>query len=177
MPWTSPRHPNKSPRPPTKAKLATNKAIARGGGPPCSELAAMAATVLVHGCGYKWMRWGGVTTVVFYSPGSSGPNRILRARARSPPVIARRSFLSRDEIGEDRTDEAGPPVGDGEDVSAGWLYAEIGPSAGKVRWAARELGPKRVILLFILLCFFLILEVQFKFKFKPCGRFALRPTV
>ena len=58
-----------------------------------------------------------------------------------------------------------------------WLYAEIGPSAGKVRWAARELGPKRVILLFILLCFFLILEVQFKFKFKPCGRFALRLTV
>jgi hypothetical protein len=35
---------------------ATHKAIARGGGPPFSELAAMAATVLVLGCGHRWMR-------------------------------------------------------------------------------------------------------------------------
>jgi hypothetical protein len=48
-------------------------------------------------CARMWVQvdeMRGVTTVVFYSPGSCGPNRILRARARSPPAIAQRSFLS-----------------------------------------------------------------------------------
>jgi hypothetical protein len=139
MPWTSPRHPNESPRPPTKAKPATNKAIARGGGPPCFRACGDGG---YGACARMWVQVdemrGGSRRSSFIARGAAAPNRILRARARSPPAIERRSFLSRDEIGEDRTDEAGPPDGDGEGVSAGWLIR--GPDVSVTISWTRGLG-------------------------------------
>jgi hypothetical protein len=47
-----------------------------GSGSLFSELAAMAATVLAHRCGHRWMIWGGHDGRLLW-PKDCGPNRIL----------------------------------------------------------------------------------------------------